>query len=422
MTSKKTIPPILPETFDAMVAPWLRGIANKDIVAVMSYPASDRQRRMLQLLGDRKTQKKIFPHPKKYLWISLDFRVDPIDDVVDLEQYLVRKITDQINAKFPEHTTFESTIELLEKKKKQKIVLTCFGCEELIQKQKTPILIWIANQCRVDGMCFLLFFEANLFSPPVLDVFARVRSFQPRIYTMSLYAEKDIQQFITHLEHKWSMHVDHYLRKEILRMCGGSLLLVKEAVWYVRDHAKAETSEIFSHTEMQFNLAILWNGFSTQEQVVFDGLFTHNEHHPDQQSSVEYMRKVGFIRKQGKEYVCTVPLFERYRKAMLFSRHRLAVKDKDKLYLDGTNVSTHFSRSQRRILQTLVRKSPEVVTRQEMSSAIWPSNTLERYSDWAIDSHVSRLRTKLVQLGIPQDTIMTVKAKGFVFDNKEYTI
>lgn len=422
MTRKITIPPIPPETFENIVAPWLQGIARKDIVAVMSYPASDRQRRVLQLLADKKIQRKYLGPPERFSWISIDFRVDPIDDVIDLEQYIVRKITDQTNIKFPKHGSLEGWIDLFKKKSKQKIVLICFGCEELLRKQKTPILIWIASQCRVDGMRFLLFFEANLFSSQALDVFGRVRSFQPRIYTMSLYSESDVQQFMRYLEHKWSLHVDSYVRKEMVQVCGGSLLLIKEAVWYLRDHAKAETRDIFSHPEMQFNLAILWNGFNIQEHEVFEGIFTHTELHPDQQSSIHYLLNVGFIRKQGKEYVCTVPLLEKFRKIVLFSQHRLVLKDKGELYLENINVTMHFSRSQKRILGVLLRKSPHVATRQEVASAIWPSNTLEQYSDWAIDSHMSRLRIKLVQLGIPEDTIVTAKRKGFAFGNKETTL
>ena len=144
MTRKNTIPPILPATFEAIVEPWLRGIVHKDIVAIMSYPASDRQRRMLELLEDKTLQRKFIGNPDRYLWVAVDFRVDPIDDVFDLEQHVQKAARGKI-------------------KKNQKIILMCMGCEKLLQRQYVPLLIWFTVQCRVDRVRLLLFFEANLF-------------------------------------------------------------------------------------------------------------------------------------------------------------------------------------------------------------------------------------------------------------------
>lgn len=417
MTRKKTIPPILPETFEAMVAPWLRGIAHKDIVAVVSYPASDRQRRILQLLADKQVQRKYLGNPDRYVWISLDFRVDPIEDVSDLEKHIRRKLTEQTGMTISERLPFDKVIARLEKRTKQKIILYCFGCEQLLQRRAIPILIWFTVQCRVDSLRMLLFFEANIFAPSTLKLFGSVPAFQPRIANLPLYEIADTKQFIQHMiRSEWHFDIDPILADRIISECGGALLLVKEALWYLRDHPKVTTDAIFSHTEMQFNLAALWHGFASAEQEVLEQVGKRETvDDPKYDSSVIYLERMKFLSHERTGWRLTIPLFVRYLRERSAQHKQLTLNDQKEIFLDGVPVGGHFSRSQKRILHVLLQKSPNVVTRQEVASSIWPSNTLERYSDWAIDSHVSRLRTKLVQLDIGANVIETKKGKGFIF-------
>lgn len=401
MTRKITIPPILPETFEKVVAPWLTGIAKKDIVAVMSYPASDRQRRVLQLLADKKIQRKYLGPPKRFLWISIDFRLDPIDDVIDLEHHI-------------QNATHG--------KKGQKVILICMGCEKLLQKQYVPLLIWFTVQCRVDSLRMLLFFEANLFRDDVLNLLSRVPAFQPRISVMTLYQELDVRKFLVYLENKWSFTVPDSMKEEILLQCGGAFLLVKEAMRHLRDHPDTSSAQVFSHTEMKFNLALFWNGFDTHEQDVFDAIVTRNDIQKTMYTSVDYLKQAGFIKQKGNRYICCVPLFLQFRQAMIAQSRRLSVNQQGEIELDGVIVSSHFSRIQRRILTKLIERRSRLITRSDIASAIWPGKTEEKYSDWAIDSHISRLRTKFFQQGITQELLRTVKASGFILDQQEVTI
>lgn len=104
------------------------------------------------------------------------------------------------------------------------------------------------------------------------------------------------------------------------------------------------------------------------------------------------------------------------------SRHLLMLGHHGEILLGGINISTHFSRAQCRIITCLIKKRSQLVTRHEISGALWPLDTENQYSDWAIDSQVSRLRTKLLQLGIPQESFRTVKGKGFMLQQKELDV
>lgn len=416
MTRKNTIPPILPETFEAIVAPWLTGIAHKDIVAVESYPASDRQRRYVNLLDNHSLQEKYLKDSDRYLWISVDFRVDPIDDVPDLEATILRKITELTGKNHGKRGDFREKISQFEKKYKKKVILAAFGCEELLASRKIPILIWFTILCRFDSLRMLLFVEANLFSPKTLEIFGKVPAFQPRISIMHLYDHTDTRQFIRHMTAgEWNMHISQNMEDTILTGCKGLLLLVKEALWHLRDHPKATADAIFSHTEMQFNLAALWNGFAKEEQdvlerVVMRQVVEDNGYH----SSIIYLERMRFLSRDHSSWRLTVPFLARYVRKRFAQQKQLTLSDQKEIFLDGVPVGMQFSRAQRRVLSHLLLHPEQVISRDAIAMLLWPHDTQTYYSDWAIDSSVSRLRVRLLQLGIGTHVLETKKGKGFI--------
>ena len=417
MTRNQTIPAILPTTFESMVAPWLMGIARRDIVAVVSYPASDRQRRVLQLLADNKIHRKYGATPNRYIWIGVDFRVDPIDDVADLEKHLRRKLADQTGMKISEHEPTNEVIKRFEYRSKQKIILYCFGCEQLLRNRAIPLLIWFTVQCRVDSLRMLLFFETNLFDPDTLSLFGSVPAFQPRIVELPLYGAADTKQFITHMMQSiWHFTIAPGMTNRIISQCGGMFLLVKEALWYLRDHPKATADAVFSHTEMQFNLAALWNGFDKKEQEVLEGVVKREELN-DQSllSSILYLEHLGFLTRERTGWKITIPLLTHYVQKLLTHDHQLTLNGQKQILLDSVPVDAHFSRAQHRILVHLLLHTGQIIPRDAIAELLWPHDTQTHYSDWAIDSALSRLRTRLIQLGLSAHMLETKKGKGFIF-------
>ncbi len=59
-------------------------------------------------------------------------------------------------------------------------------------------------------------------------------------------------------------------------------------------------------------------------------------------------------------------------------------------YLDTTLV--RFTPSQQKIIQLLLQKYPDVVTRDALAQAIWGAKWTEKYSDYALDRHISTMR------------------------------
>lgn len=416
MTSKKPLTDILPATFEAIIAPWLSGIVRKEMVAIISYPSSDRQRLLLNLLGNHDVQRRYLDDRTQYLWIVVDFRVDPIDNVTELETLIVARVTEQFRKAQTKNKNFVSCMASLRHDAGKIVVVSAYGCESLITREQTAILIWFTTMMRQDVVRLLLFFETNVFSSQAIAVLGKVPVFQPRITFLNLYPSRDVQQFIAFKSHEWGMRLPESVIEAIVINCGGSLYLVKEAVWYLRDHPQATGEAILHHPEMQFNLLTLWQAFGAHEQELVDHIV--KKENIDLQrfhATVDYLTRTGFVVKTKTNYSLTVPFIAQFRREILQKGTELTRSSQGGLLVDGVSVEKHFSAAQRRLVRYLLEHPNDIVSRDKIAECLWPSNTAHHYSDWAIDSQISRLRIRLMSLGVDERALRTVKGQGIMF-------
>jgi DNA-binding winged helix-turn-helix (wHTH) protein len=69
---------------------------------------------------------------------------------------------------------------------------------------------------------------------------------------------------------------------------------------------------------------------------------------------------------------------------------------------------------QEQILKLLIENEGKLVTRDDIAKKIWGEDHLEKYSDYAIDKQISKLRKYIKKSGINKQVISTKKGKGYV--------
>ena len=413
----KLPPPLLPHTFEKLVAPWLIGIRRRELTSVMSYPSSDRQRRIINLEDDELLQRR-YLGGQKYLWINVDFRIDPLDLPADLEARIVQILKLKLPGLIP-GPTFSDTVKLIERKYRTRLILTAMGAEKLIQERNIPILTWFSAIYRREILSLLLFFETNLLAAQAIKLFKFVPTFQPHIHAHALYSRPDAAQWIERMCAEWEMKLISKVKIEILDICGSNFLFIKSVLWYLRDHPRASAAEATQTTEMQFNLELQWQGFSPDERQVLDLIILKqplNQEVP--QAALKYLELTGFIEKQTATYRLTVPILEKFRLQALNQNVLLKLNGNREITLNGVAVDTHFSRRQRRVLVYFLEHPGIIISRDTVGGCIWGDMVAEKYSDWAIDSLISRLKLHLRQLGIAGSVLETKKGKGFIFHYK----
>lgn len=73
--------------------------------------------------------------------------------------------------------------------------------------------------------------------------------------------------------------------------------------------------------------------------------------------------------------------------------------------------SHYFSNTEKSILAAL-SQGQTAKSREEIGEIVWPSNSIEQYSDWALDQLISRIRKKLTKYQLPI-SIQTLRGKGY---------
>lgn len=82
------------------------------------------------------------------------------------------------------------------------------------------------------------------------------------------------------------------------------------------------------------------------------------------------------------------------------------------VFIAGTNVEDKFTKQEYEVLRFLLNDPEKLRSRDEIGEAMWGKLTDEKYSDWAIDQAMSKIRKKLKNLGA-DNYLVTVRGRGY---------
>ena len=89
-----------------------------------------------------------------------------------------------------------------------------------------------------------------------------------------------------------------------------------------------------------------------------------------------------------------------------------------RVYVGGQEVLPPLSPAQYRLLTTLLDAEGQIVSRDQIVSAVWPEEAAEGISEQAIDALVRRLRERLSALDPDHRYVVTVRGHGFRLENR----
>jgi pSer/pThr/pTyr-binding forkhead associated (FHA) protein len=88
-----------------------------------------------------------------------------------------------------------------------------------------------------------------------------------------------------------------------------------------------------------------------------------------------------------------------------------------RVWIRGQELDPPLSPAQYRLLELLYDADGQVVSREEVVSAVWPDDLEEGVSEQAIDALVRRLRDRIAEVQPDHQYIVTVRGHGFRLDN-----
>lgn len=294
--------------------------------------------------------------------------------------------------------------------KKKKIGVFMANAHTLLLENNFVLLNSIINlQEQYPHIHLVFLFNKDLTHP---NISKNIKSsiFSNIIY-YPLYKYEDVLGFIDYVMERDKISLSADQKEKIARNCEGYFWLVKQVVRAARDNPKTSIEDLVHTDGVRLSLEQFYTSLCPSEKEVLQSLIMGKKiQEGDEKHSLEYLQKIGLV----KENKITIPFITSYIREYL-PRMSADVKD-NTIQINSVSVDSHFSPKEKRAFKALISKKNQIVSRDELAKAIWPVDTEENYSDWAVDRIVARLRDKIEKIGFSKDVIKTLRNKGYVFE------
>ena len=418
MFKEPATPPLTQKTLSSYFTSWLKNIGNGELTFIEAYPGSDAHRRARNVKDGMFVPKQFNGYFNQYYIVLLDLRIEMFDTIDELELAIMEQIIWHVQAKKANYKSFTEFAETIFKTDKKKIAVLVLGCEKVIYEQKIYILKWFESMRSMNAAHSILFFESNLFSAKSIQILSKIPTLQPRFSTLKLYDPHDSRQFVEYLQTKWQIKLTPKQINEIIIQCGGLMKLMKVTLSHLRDNPKTNLAEIFQMKEMKYNISLVFENLQPEEKEVLKSIARGIPSSYENKEVIEYLVRTGFIVSKNDTLEIAIPLLQRHLKEIDIQDKNLSFNNNGQLSMNMIPVDLMFSKIERALLTYFIQHPNVLISRDQLANIIWKEQADDKYSDWAIDSHISRLRKRLLSLGISKNSITTKKKLGFIYFDK----
>lgn len=228
---------------------------------------------------------------------------------------------------------------------------------------------------------------------------------------------------------------DTITRKEkerIWELSGGHSWYIKVLTKIFKEEAinpETPLDKVYSLTSIQSRADQIWTSLSEKYREIILNIVLKN--HIDDDDIPEFLIKTGMIKKIKEGMKFFSPLFSRYleKKAQANGYNNKSAiekfpKKKEGLSIDlerrtilrkGKSVNTTFTKGEFNLLKYLFENESLALTRDDIAEVLWGKDSTEKYSDWAIDKTISRLREKIEDNPRKPKHLLTMRGIGFKF-------
>lgn len=393
---------------------WLNIIRYGESGTVMQIQ-DDCMYRVLDIINNRKILKQVLgPYYKKYILAYLQIDELDLNKIINntlIQICLERKIL---------------TLQKLKKNSNEKIlkIITDYGYEvglfishvsSLIRNNNFQPLIDLEFLVRSNSNLSVIVFSEIDLSHAKYDFLVHRASFLfDHLIKYPLYGEKDIRQFIRYYCHQWNFSLPERKINEMILSCGGYLWLNHQAVRNLRDDRNISVMEALTGELMIRKLESLWSKFTDQEKIILRKIIFGSLLNPDTLThEYQYLKDIQVIKENKGQVKLGIPLFslvvEKENKM-----NEVQVKG-NQILIGERDITDELSKTEKSVMSLLLNNKRKIVSRDKISRVVWGETWEEKYSDWAIDRLIHRIRKKLNKLCIDEKLLKTIKKKGFIF-------
>jgi hypothetical protein len=407
--------PITWETTEINAQKWLHIIRYRES-GIVVQPQDDCEYRVPQVIGNSLLLKKYLgPYHRKFLlcYVSLDSNYSWEKSIIQTLEKMIknRRIFVSGNAQYDD---LGSLLDFLGNRGYD-VGLFLGRATHFLDRNDAEFFLkleYFLQQTR--NLSVVLFLEKDIARIKYRYFIDKCSLLFKHLLYYPFYKEADIRQFLRFYAKLWGYNLKKNKEDEIVRLCGGYLWLADCANMYFRDNPDANIAEVKSDSLMLQKISVVWSKFTPEEQKIIKDIVSGG-FKPLQIRSEEltYLEKIGLLYPDGSGFKLGIPILKEY------FNYENSLKDLyvqvNRIYKGGDDITDEFLLREKKLMVLFLTGKKKIVSRDCVSEALWGPGWEEKYSDWAIDKIISRLRIKLTRLGIDQKLLKTVKRKGFLW-------
>lgn len=222
---------------------------------------------------------------------------------------------------------------------------------------------------------------------------------------LPLFDRESVEAVIDHQVAEGFAKADAKARADIWRLSGGYVPLVR---FFLRNSEKVQ-EDSWAEAEPSHAMAAIWEGLGeASRRWVLDLAAGRAVGKP-----TEYIESTRLAARNGERYALFSPLFGEYVRALSHQAQPQVREAEGSVWVGQRQVATVLSPQENVVFKLLWDRGGEVVLRDEIAKVMWGGRAAEKYSDWAIDQVVRRIRTKIGDTDEERRMIAVVRDRGF---------
>jgi DNA-binding winged helix-turn-helix (wHTH) protein len=241
-----------------------------------------------------------------------------------------------------------------------------------------------------------------------------------------LRSGNDLDYLLKDFSTSYKVQISEEYLQIIKELCGGHPYSLIVSVRVLRDGSFQTPQEFKASLLSNYELSSISTGIyekrSQKEQEILHKIVQKEKLTEEDLRMVHFLIELGLIEKDGDSYRLYSLLFTQAIERII-TLHTTTSKKSKTLTLDehngaielnGETLEENFTRQEYSILTLFLKNPGKVLTRDDIGSVLWGDSGYEKYSDWAIDQLMSKLRKKLRQVGVDVE-IHTLRGRGYKF-------
>lgn len=260
--------------------------------------------------------------------------------------------------------------------------------------------------------------------PAYMDNKETVDFMSYQIVNAETYTDDEMRDLVKQSLDFYEIELSKKNVEKVVYLSGGILGLMKHILRYleIKDNENFEIKELLINPSIKNRLERIYGSFTSEEQKFIRDLL--NDKDPTIIDSY-YLNNSGILCEDGicsdllKEFILNQddvnaefnvvgqksdPDYE----SSLVINHTTG-----EIIKKGVRLSEILSEKELDIIRYLYENIETIVTRDELAEIMWGDQKTDKYSDWAIDKAISRIRKKIRDTERPYKHLITIKGKGF---------